>query len=50
MVPPELRQQPHVSFSQLDQYLRCPLKFFPRSRFLGSRPRRQAHGDQQAHE
>ena len=27
MVPPEMRQQPHVSFSQLDQYLRCPLKY-----------------------
>src|SRR4026209_1705127 len=22
-----MRQQPHVSFSQLDQYLRCPLKY-----------------------
>jgi putative RecB family exonuclease len=27
MVPPEMRQQPHVSFTQLDQYLRCPLKY-----------------------
>jgi putative RecB family exonuclease len=27
MVPPELRQQPHVSFTQIDQYLRCPLKY-----------------------
>jgi putative RecB family exonuclease len=27
MVPPELRQEPHVSYTQLDQYLRCPLKF-----------------------
>ncbi len=27
MVPPEVRQQPHVSFTQLDTYLRCPLKY-----------------------
>ena len=27
MVPPTLRQQPHVSFTQIDQYLRCPLKY-----------------------
>src|SRR5213593_1759705 len=27
MVPPEMRRQPHVSFSQIDQYLRCPLKY-----------------------
>jgi putative RecB family exonuclease len=27
MVPPEMRTQPHVSFTQLDQYLRCPLKY-----------------------
>ena len=27
MVPTEMRSQPHVSFSQLDQYLRCPLKY-----------------------
>ena len=27
MVPPALRQQPHVSFTQIDQYLRCPLKY-----------------------
>ena len=27
MVPPEMRQQPHVSFTQIDQYLRCPLKY-----------------------
>jgi putative RecB family exonuclease len=27
MVPPELRQEPHVSYTQLDQYLRCPLKY-----------------------
>ena len=27
MVPPAMRQQPHVSFTQLDQYLRCPLKY-----------------------
>ena len=26
MVPPEMRNQPHVSFSQIDLYLRCPLK------------------------
>jgi hypothetical protein len=26
MVPVEVRQHPHVSFTQLDQYLRCPLK------------------------
>jgi hypothetical protein len=26
MVPPELRQEPHVSFTQLDTYLRCPLR------------------------
>jgi len=22
-----MRQQPHVSFTQIDQYLRCPLKY-----------------------
>src|SRR6266498_465668 len=27
MVPPEMRQQPHVSFTQIDHYLRCPLKY-----------------------
>ena len=27
MVPPEMRNQPHVSFSQIDLYLRCPLKY-----------------------
>ncbi len=27
MVPPEMRQQPHVSFTQLDTYLRCPLRY-----------------------
>ncbi len=27
MVPPEMRRQPHVSFTQIDQYLRCPLKY-----------------------
>jgi putative RecB family exonuclease len=27
MVPPELRTEPHVSYTQLDQYLRCPLKY-----------------------
>ncbi len=27
MVPPEIRQQPHVSFTQLDTYLRCPLRY-----------------------
>src|SRR5206468_9247430 len=27
MVPVEIRQQPHVSFTQLDQYLRCPLRY-----------------------
>jgi putative RecB family exonuclease len=27
MVPPEMRRQPHVSFSQIDLYLRCPLKY-----------------------
>src|SRR5881628_391672 len=27
MVPVEVRQQPHVSFTQLDQYLRCPLRY-----------------------
>ena len=27
MVPPAMRQQPHVSFTQIDQYLRCPLKY-----------------------
>ena len=27
MVPPELRQDPHVSFTQLDTYLRCPLRY-----------------------
>src|SRR2546428_6392411 len=27
MLPPEMRQQPHVSFSQIDLYLRCPLKY-----------------------
>jgi putative RecB family exonuclease len=27
MVPPEMRQEPHVSYTQLDQYLRCPLKY-----------------------
>ena len=26
MVLPAMRQQPHVSFTQIDQYLRCPLK------------------------
>jgi putative RecB family exonuclease len=27
MVPPELRQDPHVSFTQLDTYLPCPLRY-----------------------
>jgi putative RecB family exonuclease len=27
MVPVEVRQQPHMSFTQLDQYLRCPLRY-----------------------
>jgi putative RecB family exonuclease len=27
MVAPELRQDPHVSFTQLDTYLRCPLRY-----------------------
>src|SRR5262249_51750363 len=27
MVPPAMRQNPHVSFTQIDQYLRCPLKY-----------------------
>ena len=27
MVPPELRHDPHVSFTQLDTYLRCPLRY-----------------------
>ncbi|MBI4271988.1 MAG: PD-(D/E)XK nuclease family protein [Candidatus Rokubacteria bacterium] len=27
MVPIEVRAQPHVSFTQIDQYLRCPLKY-----------------------
>jgi putative RecB family exonuclease len=27
MVPITMRQQPHVSFTQIDQYLRCPLKY-----------------------
>jgi len=27
MVPPELRQAPHVSYTQLDTYLRCPLRY-----------------------
>ena len=27
MVPPEMRRHPHVSFTQIDQYLRCPLKY-----------------------
>src|SRR5262249_46695754 len=27
MVPVEVRQQPHVSFTQIDQYLRCPLRY-----------------------
>ena len=27
MVPPSMRRQPHVSFTQIDQYLRCPLKY-----------------------
>ena len=27
MVPPEMRRRPHVSFTQIDQYLRCPLKY-----------------------
>ena len=27
MVLPAMRQQPHVSFTQIDQYLRCPLKY-----------------------
>jgi putative RecB family exonuclease len=27
MVPPEMRQEPHVSFTQLDLYLRCPLRY-----------------------
>ncbi len=27
MVPVEVRKQPHVSFTQIDQYLRCPLRY-----------------------
>src|SRR5262249_55944604 len=27
MVPVEIRQQAHLSFTQIDQYLRCPLKY-----------------------
>jgi putative RecB family exonuclease len=27
MVPVEVRQQSHLSFTQIDQYLRCPLKY-----------------------
>jgi hypothetical protein len=27
MVPVEVRRQPHISFTQLDQYLRCPAKY-----------------------
>jgi len=27
MVPPEMRQAPHLSYTQIDQYLRCPLKY-----------------------
>ena len=27
MVPVEMRQLPHVSFTQVDQYLRCPLRY-----------------------
>jgi putative RecB family exonuclease len=27
MVPVEVREHPHVSFTQLDQYLRCPLRY-----------------------
>ncbi len=27
MVPVEVRRSPHLSFTQLDQYLRCPLKY-----------------------
>jgi putative RecB family exonuclease len=27
MVPVDIRSKPHVSFSQIDQYLRCPLKY-----------------------
>jgi putative RecB family exonuclease len=27
MVPVEVRTQPHVSFTQIDQYLRCPLRY-----------------------
>ncbi|TMB95058.1 MAG: PD-(D/E)XK nuclease family protein, partial [Chloroflexi bacterium] len=27
MVPVEVRRQPHVSFTKIDQYLRCPLKY-----------------------
>src|SRR5262249_25950987 len=27
MVPVEVRRAPHLSFTQLDQYLRCPLKY-----------------------
>ena len=27
MVPVEMRTPPHVSFTQVDQYLRCPLKY-----------------------
>jgi hypothetical protein len=39
MVPVEVRQQPHVSFRQLDQYLRCPLRY--RSLYIDLyRPRR----------
>src|SRR5262245_4056635 len=26
-VPPEMRPQPHISFTQIDQYLRCPAKY-----------------------
>jgi len=27
MVPAAIRREPHVSFTQLDQYLRCPLRY-----------------------
>lgn len=27
MVPPEMHQHLHVSFTEIDQYLRCPLKY-----------------------
>jgi hypothetical protein len=27
MVPIEMRQLPHVSFTQLDPYLHCPLRY-----------------------